>query len=184
MTETNLSSEQEKLKQAWLEELSKFIVEANRNTWAADAGEVEPQRLGYKEHEWKSPNGLWLLRDSYTGYFRAPGTTTVYYKDVPSWELMYFGKGMIEGHYDKVKPTFDFLKQALMKVTPELPFRGPLEFIDGDRRYAFELHGNIENCTWVEEITEIGDLTFTQKGSAGIIIHRTPDRLPQYPWNL
>lgn len=171
-------------KTVWLKDLAKFIVEANKNTWAADAPEVAPQRPGYKELEYRSTNGLWLLRDSYTGYFRAPGMTTVYYKYTPSWAMSYGGKGMVEAHYEIVKPTYEFLKQALMRVTPDLPFRGPFEFVEGNRKYTFKLDGDIEDCTWVEEITENGDLTFTQNGFAGTIIHRSPDRKPQYSWNL
>ena len=83
-------------REQWLEELASFIVEANRNTWAAEGAEVSPERPGYKELEYKS--GLWRLRDSYTGYFRAPGMTTIYYKDIPSWNMQYGGHGMTDGN--------------------------------------------------------------------------------------
>lgn len=81
--ERRISTEQEAAKEQWLQELSGFIVEADLNTWAADGAEVTPERPGYKELEYKK--GLWRLRDSYTGYFRAPGMTTVYYKEVPAF---------------------------------------------------------------------------------------------------
>ncbi len=181
--ETQLSPEQEAAKDKWIEELAGFIIEANRNTWAADLGEVQPERPGYKELEYK--NGLWRLRDSYTGYFRAPGMTTVYYKDQPAWTMQYGGHGLTEGHEAQVKDTYGFLKEALMRVTPELPFRGPEEYTNGDKKYTFKLlDGDITDGLWREEITESGLLTFTQTGLVGIIIHRDSNRQPKVPWDL
>jgi len=114
-----LAPDEEK-KEAWLRELAEFIVEANRNTWAADKGEVEPQRPGCKELDYE--RGDWHLRDSYTGYFRAPGMTIIYYKGQPAWTMAYGGKGMEEDKYNITKATFGFLKSALMAVTPDLPY--------------------------------------------------------------
>lgn len=114
---------QEVRKEQWLDELTEFIVEANRNTWAADGGEVEPQRPGFKELEYQ--RGGWLLRDSYTGYFRAPGMTTIYQDGIPVWAMAYAGHGQTEEYYYQVKQAFSFLKEALMAVSITLPIRGP-----------------------------------------------------------
>lgn len=168
----------------WLKDLAEFIVEANKNTWAADAPKVVPQKPGYDELEYKSTNGVWLLRDSYTGYFRAPGMTTVYYKGVPAWSQAYGGQGMSEDQYAIVQPTFQFLKTALMMVVTEMPFRGPKEFTNEDWCYSFTMQGTLEDCTWIEKITKNDVLTFTQIGFAGIVIQRTPARSAQFPWEL
>ena len=173
----------EQRKEKWLSELSEFIVEANGKTWAADGAKVEPQRPGYKELEYH--NGLWVLRDSYTGYFRAPGMVTVYYKDTPAWAMQYGGHGQTEGHEAHAKQTFDFLKKALMQATVGLPFRGPEEYVEGDKVYRFAMvSGGIEEGLWREEITEKGELTFTQTGIVGIVIGKDSDRRPVYPWDF
>ena len=195
--EIPLMPEQEAKKEAWLKNLADFIVIANGKTWASDGAEVDPQRPGYKELQWpypemsqedaKSYKGWedWLLRDSYTGYFRAPGMTTVYYKGKPAWTMQYGGHGQTEGYEDRAKQTYEFLKTALRQVTPEMPFRGPKEYIEGDKRYEFALlEGDITDCLWREKITEDGQLTFTQTGLAGIVIQRDPNRQPINPWNL
>lgn len=167
----------------WLTELKGFIVEANRNTWAAEGAEVEPQRPGYKELEYR--NGFWVLRDSYTGYFRAPGMTTVYYKDTPAWTMQYGGHGQADGHEAHAKQTFNFLKEALMHVSANLPFRGPEEYVDGDNTYHFTmLAGDINEGLWREEIIEQGELTFTQTGIIGTVVGEDAERQPIYPWNL
>lgn len=181
MSEKPTSREQE-LKEAWLKELASFIVEANGKTWAADGAEVEPERPGYKELEYR--NGLWRLRDSYTGYFRAPGMTTVYYKDIPAWTMAFGGHGQIEGFEDRARETFNFLRKALRQVSPDLPFRGPELFEEGNKKYTFELlQGDIADALWREEVFEDEKLTFTQTGIAGIVIHRNEARQPIYPWN-
>lgn len=192
----NLLPKQKALKGGWLKDLAEFIVIANRKTWAADAAEVPPQRPGYKELQWPYPQMCeenqklyrgwedWVLRDSYTGYFRAPGMTTVYYKDRPAWTQSYGGPGMIRSHYDKAKSTFEFLKAALKKVTPGLPFRGPSEYAEENRHYIFRLEGDIEDFTWIESIVENEVLAFMQTGFGGIVIHHDERRLPVYPWDL
>lgn len=198
MTEENRlrQSEQEAGKEAWLNNLANFIVIANGRTWAADSAEVDPQRPGYKELQWPYPvlteeeqeayKGWedWTLRDSYTGYFRAPGMTTVYYKGEAAWTMQYGGHGQTEGYEDRAKQTFEFLKHALMKVSPELPIRGPREYIEGSNRYEFEmLEGNLEDGLWRERITEDGIETFTQTGLVGVVIHRDANKQPVLPWN-
>ena len=183
MTETDKTIENETRRQEWLRDLSSFVVEANMNTWAADGVEVNPQRPGYKELEYK--NGIWLLRDSYTGYFRAPGMTTVYYKDIPAWTMAFGGHGQTEGFEDRAKETFNFLKRALKLVSPELPFRGPESYEEDSKKYTFKhIEGDITDALWHEEIMEEGERTFAQTGIAGIVIHRTPERKPQMPWEI
>lgn len=197
--EVDLTPEQEAKKEAWLKKLADFIVIANGKTWAADGAEVDPRRPGYKRLQWPYPDKKmteqdwndyrgwedWRLEDEYTGYFRAPGTTTVYYKDQPAWTMQYGGHGQTEGYKDRAAQTIEHLKAALRQVSPDMPFRGPKEYIEGNKRYEFTLlEGDITDCLWREKITEGGQLTFTQTGLAGIVIQRNENRRPIYPWDL
>lgn len=182
MAEIHSSSEQEIRKHEWLLQLADFIVEANRKTWAADKGEVEPFLPGHKSHEYQK--GDWRLVDDYSGYFQAPGMTIVSYKDLPAWHMYYGGEGMSLSHYDKVQEAFSFLRKALMQVTPQLPLRGPESFDEDNWHYAFKINGTIENCTWEEEVRKGTNKMFKQTGAAGIYIHKTVDKKPLYPWDL
>lgn len=185
-TEWGTSPEEIERKKVWLADLADFLVEGNANTYAAGGAEVAPERQGYKELEYK--RGVWRMRDSYAGYFRAPGMTGVYYKDFPApvWAMQYGGTGMIPGRYDETKPAFNFLKKALMQITPDLPYRGPAFFEEGEWKYKFRLmtENNLTDFSWTEEISAGGVLIFTQMGMGGIIIHKDTDRKPVYPWNL
>lgn len=182
MTEVRLSSEQEVKRRLWFGELANFIVEANQQTWAADKGEVESLLSGHKTHRYQK--GDWELVDDYSGYFQAPGITTVSYKNLPAWHMYYGGEGMSLDHYDQVKEAFIFLRKALMQVSPQLPLRGPQFFDDGQWHYKFRIKGTIENCIWEEEVSKGLDKVFKQTGGAGLYIHKTEDRKPLYPWDL
>jgi len=174
------------MKDRWISDLREFIVIANKNTYASGTGIIPQdlvQRPGYKELEYI--DGLWKMRDSYTGYYRAPGVTTVYYKGIPSWVMTYMGRGMLDGFYNITKETFIFLKSALMKVDPSLPFRGPSEYIEGDFRYNFNiLSGDILDGMWREEIFNKDDLVFTQTGLVGVVIPKNDVGDPLNPWDL
>ncbi len=174
----------EERKEAWLKKLAEFIVEANRNTWAADKGKVAPQRPGCKELDYE--RGDWHLRDSYTGYFRAPGMTIVYYKGQPAWTMAYGGSGMEEDKYEITGQTFGFLKEALMKVTPELPYRGPKSFKDGDRKYVLRVNGDLSDFSGKEKIINIKskELEFSQLFFGGVVINKDSSRHPIYPWRI
>ena len=166
----------------WLDELAQFIVEANSNTWAAEGAEVQPERKGYKELEYQ--RGEWRLRDSYTGYFRAPGMTTVYFKDKPVWTMAYGGTGQLEGYGGIVKPTFTFLKQALMQVSLQMPFRGPNEYSHDDWKYVFRLlRGDITDFLGEEDIFKKDKKVFTQTAMGGLVLSKDSARQIIYPWN-
>ena len=183
MTLERINPAELETKNQWLKELSEFIVEANKNTWAADGAEVIPEIPDYKHLEYKK--GLWRLKDRYTGYFRAPGHTTVYYKERSAWTMSYGGPGQTKGYEGQAKTTFDFLKSSLMRVTPDLPFRGPKKYSEGNKTYKFEMiEGDITDGLWKEKITEDGVLTFKQTGIVGLVIHRDQNRKPLLPWKL
>ena len=189
--------EQEAGKEAWMKNLATFIIIANGRTWAADGAEVDSTRPEYKELQWPYPvmndeeqeayRGWedWKLRDSYTGYFRAPGMTTVYYKGKPAWTMQYGGHGQTEGYEGRAKQTFDFLRHALMRVSTDLPIRGPKEFTEGNSRYEFEmLEGSLEDGLWKERVIEDGVQTFTQTGLVGIVVNKDSNKQPVVPWNI
>lgn len=171
-------------KDLWLEELANFIVKANKNTWAAEGAEVNPERQGYKELEYK--DGLWRLRDSYTGYFRAPGMTTVYYEKNPVWTMAYGGTGMKSGLESRARETYTFLKKALMLVSPERPFRGPSEYSEGNWRYEFFLlrNGDITDFLGEEFIYNQDKLFFSQIALGGLILPKDKNKKIIYPWSF
>lgn len=181
--EDETRSEQEERREAWFEDLREFIVEANTKTWAGDAPKVESEREGYNEYEYE--RGEWRIRDSFTGDFQAPGTTTIYFKGKTAWIMHYAGKGMTEGKEELSGKTFTFLKKALMQVSTKMPYRGPEQFQENDFKYRYEvIDNNIEDFLGIEEIHKGNELIFTQTVLGGLVRHKGENNEVLYPWNL
>lgn len=158
-----------------LKDLAEFLVEAKKNAWAGDSGEVEPTRPGFKRHLFKK--GEWEYDDEYTGFYCAPGTEIASYQGKRVWAMAYDG-GMREqywGNTDYAKYIFSHLKKALLEVPLDKPFRGPKMFVDGDLTYHFEVEGDIKRFTGRECITDDnGELfePFRQNFIGGLIVSK------------
>ncbi|MFA7243691.1 MAG: DUF5680 domain-containing protein [Patescibacteria group bacterium] len=154
-----------------LDELKKFLYEANKNGYAGDGNEVSPQRQGFDEIEYKE--GDWLFHDSYTGHYFAPGQEIVYFEGKPVWAMAYAGGMAFDHHGDKelTKKTIEFLKTALLAMDPESPFRGPQHFHDGNFEYFSALTGNIEDFADNEYIEYKDEVVFSQNFIGGVIIN-------------
>ena len=159
-----------------LVELATFLVNAKRNTYASqDRMEIIPERprfneLGYKE-------GNFYYRDSYYGFFQAPGMEIVRIggeNGIPIWSMAYSG-GMVEKFYGNInfaKEVFEFLKQALLKVPVDIPFRGPRNLKDDEWEYANEVNGDIGRFTGHERILYKGEEVFNQDYIGGLVIDK------------
>jgi len=158
-----------------LKELAHFLVKAKTHTYAAGGREVRPQRPGFKELEFR--DGEWEYRDSYAGYYFAPGQEVVRLKSVPVWAMAYSGGMRLHalrcGEEDLTKRTFAFLKKALLKVDASRPFRGPGTFTYGHLDYVDSNSGDITDFTGREKIFYRGGEVFAQKYMGGLIIHKT-----------
>ena len=152
-----------------LEKLAEFLVKAKKNTYAGNCAEVESQRPNFKELEYKEGN--FEYRDSYTGFFLAPGQEVARFKGNPIWVMSYSG-GMREAHRDDKKfahEVFNFLKKALSNVTKEIPFRGPERFDEDNFTYLNFIEGNIEDFTGLETISYTKEEVFRQRYLGGLV---------------
>lgn len=152
-----------------LEELKSFLVIAKKNTYAAQGNEVEPERKGFKELLFTQ--GDFEYRDSYTGYFMAPGQEVVRYKGKPIW-MMAYGGDVYSRDRDEVKKIYSFLKQALLLVEKDRPFRGPKYFVKGEYKYKDESEGTINNFKGTEVILHKGKIVFKQNYIGGLVEHK------------
>lgn len=140
-----------------------FIVKAKTQSYAGDGKPVRTERRGFKELVFKE--GPWEYRDSYAGFYCAPGQEVVRFngKLVPVWVMSYSG-GMTDkylGDVDFSKRTFDFLKAALSKIQEDSPFRGPNVFEAVDKLslfntsfwyYSNESQGDVTDFRGAEKI--------------------------------
>ena len=156
-----------------LEELMRFLIKAKLHTYARDGAEVPPERVerpGFKELEFSE--GDWNYRDSYTGFYLAPGQEIVRFQRNPVWAMAYNG-GMTAKHHgnkDFAKQTFRFLKEALQHVQAARPFRGPDHLQLGDYAYHDESTGTLTHFRGAETIFFCHEIVFVQDYIGGLIL--------------
>lgn len=152
-----------------IDELKKFLVEAKTHTYASGGGGVSPQRPKFKELKYRK--GDFYYRDSYAGFYQAPGMEVVYFKEKPIWTMAYSGK-IYEEFYDKADDTYTFLRKSMLKVPVEYPFRGPKNYKEDDFEYRFEFEGNIKLFNGREDILLNSKEVFFQDVIGGIVIDK------------
>jgi len=158
-----------------LEKLAKFLVKAKTQTYAsADNQEIKAERPLHRELEFEE--GKFYYRDSYTGFFQAPGMEEVRLgkNGETIWTMAYSG-GMLpncQKNVEFAKQVFTFLKKVLGLVKEDFPFRGPKEFEEGDWKYINEIKGNIERFKGHEKIFFKAKEVFNQDYIGGIVIDK------------
>ena len=153
-----------------LEQLATFLIRAKKQTYAGEGKEIVPQRPGFKELEFV--DGHFEYRDSYIGFYKAPGQEIVRYKGKPVWVMSYNG-GMKEKYHkdeDLAMQIFGFLKKCLNQVEESEPFRGPKYFKEGDYEYINEVYGNIKEFKGQEKILFKGEEIFRQEYIGGLVV--------------
>ncbi len=127
--------------------LRKFLVNAKRNTYATQKGEVPSSRKSSKDLAFVENDYYYL--DSYFGEKDFSGEEIVYYKELPVWSMNYYGKLIKENLPEGFIET---LREALQKVLEEKPFRGPEEYIRGRYKYRCSNEGDIDFFNGIESI--------------------------------
>ncbi len=153
-------------------ELKRFLVKAKRNSYAAGIPGVAGPRAGAQDIAFEEGDCRYL--DSYYGGLQFLGQETVWYKGVAVWGMNYWGETIdaalaavsnasgqadLQSSEDIGLPVFEmsgFLKEALMAVGEEAPFRGPWELKRrfGSREAAYHCHwtGDFSGFTGEETI--------------------------------
>ena len=155
-----------------LGKLAEFLVRAKKATYAGDGKEVAPERPGFTELEYCE--GDLCYRDSYGGFYQAPGQEVVRKNDKPIWVMAYSG-GMTKKYLadlEMANNAFSVLKKALMAIDAARPYRGPENLQDGDWQYVMQTDGDITNFRGHEEVVFKGEVVFAQDFIGGLIVNK------------
>ena len=125
-------------------ELACFLVKAKKATYANKTNKVNSSRKESHDYSYQENNYTYL--DSFFGAENFSGQEIVYKDGKPCWSMNYYGR-VIEENFNG-----DFLKEALLQVDEELPFRGPLFYQKGEYLYLLRIQGKIDFFQGVEEI--------------------------------
>lgn len=132
------------------EALRQFLIDANRAGYA-----------GGDEKKWvKEPDGsttivfekdAWCSHDNYFGGEPYGGRIIVRYEQKPHWMMVYYG--WVEEGIDPDN-IYRVLRNALMRMPEEAPFRGPREYREGEFMYTNNWKGDIDRYSGEEQITK------------------------------
>lgn len=122
-----------------------FLLLAKKNTYAAADNKTTSSRKN--SHDFcHTDNAGYMYYDSYLGGEHFAGEEAVWLYDIPVWSMNYAGR-VIGEHFNG-----NFLKEALMAVPEQLPFRGPEIYTNGDYHYHCKVDGEF---IWFQGYEEI-----------------------------
>lgn len=126
------------------DEIVDFLCRAKKATYAGAGAEADPSRpLSHDLHYAEEP---FRYIDTYLGGEKFAGEEAVWRDGSPFWAMNYAGRLLTEG-FSGV-----FLKEALLLVPKERPFRGPQVYYNGDYKYHCVVNGEFEWFSGYEEI--------------------------------
>lgn len=130
-------------------ELNNFLVNAKISTYAT-SGESKKVILNDGSKEFTCEEENFRYRDRYFGHNPFVGQEIVWKDNKLCWTMNYYGK--VDSDNVSAKVVYSFLKDALKKVTKDLPFRGPKSFQKGEFEYKNNITGDISDFRGEETI--------------------------------
>ena len=111
-----------------------FLLRAKRATYAGKGPEAAPSRPA--SHDLHYAEGELTYIDSYLGGEKFAGEEAVWRDGMPVWSMNYLGRVTAQDF------SGDFLREALLRVPAERPYRGPAEYTRGDFTYRCSVEGD------------------------------------------
>lgn len=113
-----------------------FLIRAKRATYAGKGAETTSSRTASHDLIYREDDLMYY--DTYLGGERFAGEEALWVSEVPCWSMNYAGRVTGEDF------SGDFLKEALLRVPEEKPYRGPQEYINGDYAYFCDAQGDVD----------------------------------------
>ena|SRR3989344_2757767 len=150
------------------ESLKQFLVDSNK---AGYAGGEEKKWIKEPDGSTTIPfeKGSWRSHDNFFGGEPYGGRTIVFYDGKPYWVMVYYGwvKEGVEAN-----PVYGVLRNALMQMPEDHPFRGPKEYKEGDFAYTNSWKGEVDRFSGEEQITQSGGLIYKANYLGGLVDQR------------
>lgn len=150
------------------EALRQFLIDANK---AGYAGGEEKKWIKELDGSTTIPfeKGSWKSHDNFFGGEPYGGRTIVFYEGKPYWTMVYYG-WVAEGV--ESNPVYGVLRNALMQMPEDYPFRGPNEYKEGEFTYINSWKGKVERFSGEEQITQSGKLIYKANYLGGFVDQR------------
>lgn len=121
-----------------------FLCRAKKATYAGKGAETSASRPTSHDLHYEEGNLKYI--DTYLGGEKFAGEEAIWKDDVPFWSMNYIGRIVAEGF------SGDFLKEALLLVPRNHPYRGPLVYQNGEHTYHCIIKGEFNWFHGYEEI--------------------------------
>ena len=138
-----------------------FLIRAKQATYAGKGAETAPSRIA--SHDLVYREEPLMYYDTYLGGDRFAGEEALWISGVPCWSMNYAGRVIGEPF------SGDFLKEALLHVPEEMPYRGPRKYANGDYTYFCDTEGDFKWFQGRETIEYRGKLIYECLFHGGII---------------
>ncbi len=150
-----------------------FIIKAKLSGYASGGEGLEKKFSdGSVGFEIVSDGSRYL--DRYHGFNPFAGSEKIYdANNQLIWVGNYFGEVLPSG--SDPGRIYSFLKEALLLVSPEYPFRGPAHLEKAGLRYENQQSGSIDRFHGVESIYENNEKVYVLHYHGGRIQNHTPD---------
>ena len=142
-------------------QIIQFLMKAKKATYAGKGAETAPSRP--KSHDLAYRDGNYLYYDTYLGGEKFAGEEALWISGVPFWSMNYVGRVIGEPF------SGDFLKEALLHVPEDKPYRGPQDYRSGDYTYHCETDGSFDWFQGKETIEYRGKLIYECFFHGGLI---------------
>lgn len=121
-----------------------FLIRAKKSTYAGKGAEAISSRPNSHDLQYTEDNLKYI--DTYLGGEKFIGEEAVWKDNSPFWSMNYMGRIIAEGF------SGDFLKECLLLVPKEYPYRGPSVYQNGDYKYHCIVNGEFAWFNGYEEI--------------------------------
>lgn len=150
-------------------DLKQFLIDSNK---AGYAGGEEKQWVKESDGSTTIPfkEGQWSSHDNFFGGEPYGGRTIIFYKDKPFWMMVYYGR--VEEGIEPNK-VYQVLKNALIQMPENYPYRGPREYKDGDYVYTNSWEGEVNRFSGEERIKKGKKLIYKANYIGGLVDQRT-----------
>lgn len=125
-------------------DIIEFLCRAKRSTYAGKGVEVSPSRPNSHDLHYSEGNLKYI--DTYLGGENFAGEEALWEDDIPIWSMNYIGRILDDGF------SGEFLKEVLLLVPKEQPYRGPMVYENGEYKYHCIVKGEFK---WFEGYEEI-----------------------------
>lgn len=125
-------------------DIIEFLCRAKKSTYAGKGAEVPASRPNSHDLHYSEGNLKYI--DTYLGGKNFAGEEALWEDDVPIWSMNYIGRVISDGF------SGDFLKEALLLIPKEQPYRGPMVYENGEYKYHCVVRGEFK---WFEGYEEI-----------------------------